>query len=74
MPKATESDANEAILPCPFCGGVAEYDNNKTSHYGFDVPGVECRNDGCGYVRNFAGSKEEAIKMWNRRAGNEQDS
>jgi Lar family restriction alleviation protein len=54
----------EIILPCPFCGSPASYDDHDTDHYGLDVPGVEC--DLCS-VRNFADSEEEAIEAWNKR-------
>ena len=66
------------LLPCPFCGSRAEYDDNKSGLYGFDVPGVECKGDGsfgrkC-QVRNFAWSKEDAIAMWNKRQNSELSS
>ena len=54
----------EEIKSCPFCGGIAEYDDNITEHYGLDSPGVACQ--GCG-VRNFCRTKEEAISSWNGR-------
>ena len=55
---------SEELKPCPFCGGDAECNENKSHHYGFDVPAVTCTN--CG-VRNFCSSKEEAVRDWNAR-------
>lgn len=50
-----------ALLPCPFCGAVAERAETKDYHF------VECSNeDGCGasVLMNTAEAAEDA---WNRR-------
>ena len=54
----------EALKHCPFSGGESKYDDFADAYYGMDVPGVECETCDC---RNFANSKEEAIKKWNSR-------
>lgn len=49
---------NKKLLPCPFCGGKAKYDNSNGYHY------VIC--DECG-ARNFGFYKEHAFEEWNSR-------
>lgn len=49
-----------ALLPCPFCGGEAEF-QPATAH---DNASIVCRNDCCDY---WAGTDEIAIAGWNRR-------
>ena len=46
------------LLPCPFCGGEAKYDNNEGYHY------IIC--DECG-ARNFGFTREQAFDEWNTR-------
>ena len=53
-----EESKNVELLPCPFCGGEAKYDNSD----GYDY--IIC--DECG-ARNFGFSKEHAFDEWNSR-------
>lgn len=62
---------DDDLKPCPFCGAAAEYDDHACDHYGLDQPGVEC--PACD-IRNFAPTKEEAIRRWNLRAAPVQES
>ena len=59
------SDMSQDLKTCPFCGGVAQYDDFRNELYGLDQPGVECAP--CN-VRNFAETKALAVAAWNRRA------
>ncbi len=60
------SNEQDKLKPCPFCGNTNVHfcDDYKILCYGLDSPGVECKT--CD-TRNFANSKEEAIKNWNTR-------
>ena len=60
-PKGGVSNSSD-LLSCPFCG--CEAHSFKWS----EVAGnVECMNPDC-HATITAGSKEEAIKLWNSRA------
>ena len=50
---------NNELLPCPFCGGEAKYDNSD----GYDY--IFC--DECG-ARTFGFSEEQAFDEWNSRS------
>lgn len=50
---------NKGLLPCPFCGGEAKYDNSEGNYY------ISC--DECG-ARTFGFNKEHAFNEWNKRA------
>ena len=60
------------LKPCPFCGGEAEavYAPNDINRWG-----VQCKSCGCTVeVEDWKGvedTRENVIKAWNRRAGNE---
>ena len=61
--KWLEQEAEEKLLPCPFCGSK---DINRTS-YGFNYSGymVACTNcNSC----SIANTRREAVERWNRRA------
>lgn len=56
---------NEKLLPCPFCGGSAEYRNDGMTGY------VQCQNciartDGV-YSWRDENWKEDAARKWNAR-------
>ena len=54
------------VKPCPFCGGAAEL---KSAIYGGDTFFVVCH--AC-EIRTFLfSSPATAVRVWNRRAGNE---
>ena len=56
----------EEVKPCPFCGGAAEL---KSAIYGGDTFFVVCH--AC-EIRTFLfASPAKALRVWNRRAGNE---
>lgn len=56
----------EEVKPCPFCGGAAEL---KSAIYGGDTFFVVCH--AC-EIRTFLfASPAKAVRVWNRRAGNE---
>lgn len=59
----------EELKPCPFCGSMAELMGN-----GRNIAWVQCSNHDecwCGMTSPVR-TNEEAIKIWNRRSGNEQ--
>ena len=52
----------EPLLPCPFCGGVADNRENEGEEYPYFVECIDC------YCRTAdCTSKTEAINDWNRR-------
>ena len=57
-----ELEAKEKLLPCPFCGGRAEY--NKTLVEGRTDGWVQCTNCGVHFITK---ERDEAIAAWNRR-------
>ena len=50
------------LLPCPFCGGVPEYDNSETARW------YQCDDCGARIGSSYSGTEERLRKMWNRRA------
>lgn len=60
------------MRPCPFCGGEAVLEEHYITRY-WSIFKVRCKDDEClGYhVGRSVGSKDEAIKMWNTRAGSD---
>lgn len=55
---------NNALKPCPFCGGQA----NVIEYLFHGLYGVKCQK--CkAETYQFYESEEEAIEAWNRRAG-----
>lgn len=56
----------DALLPCPFCGGEADV---KEDFFREGLWGVLCDTDYCeGSAFNPRTGKENAIKAWNTRA------
>lgn len=57
------------LLPCPFCGGEAEW-GGLTRAYDFDLA-IECTQCGINTGPILRGKAEEAkaARIWNRRAG-----
>ena len=57
---------SEELKPCPFCGGEAYTEGDKSKlQDGFGFWYVSCKNN-CG-VSGYFRTKEDAIKAWNRR-------
>lgn len=57
-------EGQHAIMPCPFCGGVARVDGTRPDmrHRGFWIVCAECCSAG-----TEAGTVNRAISQWNRR-------
>ena len=53
---------NDNLLPCPHCGGKAEY--------GYDLCIVQCLE--CGACTDYRDNSDEAVAVWNRRAATEE--
>ena len=53
----------EGLLPCPFCGGEAEFET-----YGGTACAVTCRKCRCGTPTVSLNDGERAVEAWNRRA------
>lgn len=62
-------DFDKDLLPCPFCGGKAEWEYapwDEDTKVGDDGSGwVECTQ--C-HVQIPYGYRDEAVERWNRRA------
>lgn len=54
----------DELLPCPFCGTT-----DHLGMYGMLAPHVECRNCGTHGPVPRDGNPEEAVDLWNSRAG-----
>lgn len=53
------------LKPCPFCGGKASYiESGKGAYW------IKCYR--CRVETEAYDCKEEALKVWNRRAGDEE--
>lgn len=52
----------EGLLPCPFCGGEAEFET-----YGGTACAVTCRKCRCGTSTVRLDDGERAVEAWNRR-------
>ena len=50
------------LLPCPFCGAKAAFEQCDEKRYY-----VYCTNENCNVNRFWAGSKDEASTKWNSR-------
>lgn len=58
------------LLPCPFCNGKAHiYKDEYIGTYR-----VQCQNTRCSCVPStwFCETKEGAVDLWNRRAGDDE--
>lgn len=64
------------LLPCPFCGGSAEYDSRhysgRTDHRNITICGhaVYCASVDCIGCPSFSityDTQDEAIQAWNKR-------
>ncbi len=61
------------LLPCPFCGGPAEYFTREgdTGYYlmaPYTEHVVKCRNDSCCInPESYSRDKDQAINDWNKR-------
>jgi len=56
---------SDEMMPCPFCGGVAE---TKLENNGVGCLWVICDNAGCGCEGPYKHSPTEAVEAWNLRA------
>ena len=54
---------SEGLLPCPHCGGEAEFET-----YGGTACAVTCRKCRCGTPTVRLNDGERAVEAWNRRA------
>lgn len=54
---------SDELLPCPFCGGEAEFET-----YGGTACAVTCRKCRCGTPTVSLNDGERAVEVWNRRA------
>ena len=54
------------LKPCPFCGCSA-----RINAWSFGRWTVTCRGSHCGIMTPMFIRKDEAVKAWNRRAGEE---
>ena len=63
-----ENQCDGNLLPCPFCGGKAEYERKGTARASMIIT---CENCGCsvesGDVYEFTDTK---FYTWNKRVGN----
>lgn len=64
------SDNDQALLPCPFCGGEAKLYRMQDDRTGADTDEWFARCDPCDLIHDAAWGKpaSEAIAAWNRRA------
>ena len=53
--------ATEKLLPCPFCGGKAEFRSGSST-----TPYIRCKE--CGGRTKSSYEKTKLIAAWNRRA------
>ena len=56
------------LLPCPFCGGVAEYIRDRDD--GGNFVAVQCTGCGCGSGKHYPladYAAPNAAREWNRR-------
>lgn len=60
-PEPAKAGADAALLPCPFCGGEAEFTYGGSVHYL-----VECQD--CEASTDMLHPEQAAIDAWNRRA------
>lgn len=59
---AENSAPADLLLPCPFCGGAAEYIDTDWAHH------IHCTNDACMAFIGISGrTKEQLFAAWNRR-------
>lgn len=60
----------DKLLPCPFCGGEAEYsmiDSSSVIPFGIINHFVTCKNHCLEGLYSRGNTKEEAIEAWNNR-------
>jgi Lar family restriction alleviation protein len=60
---------DEALLPCPFCGGSAKHYHRPDTTGWSNTDWVSCSDDDCGVSTALEETKAGAIAAWNRRAG-----
>lgn len=67
------TDTRDALLPCPFCGGVVEMHHPKGGAYN-DITYLLCDSCGavCSFRPNLKGSK--AMAAWNCRTPRPEDA
>ena len=67
------TDTRDALLPCPFCGGVVEMHHPKGGAYN-DITYLLCDSCGavCSFRPNLKGSK--AMAAWNCRTPRTEDA
>lgn len=62
----TEELKPTELLPCPFCGGKAIYEEIFLDrHYIFSKHVIDCEQ--CGVTTDDFGAKAEVVAAWNRR-------
>lgn len=61
----------EELKPCPFCGAVADISWTDQKHKFFECyeEQVQCSNEECEVKTALCKFKGEAVRKWNRRAG-----
>lgn len=58
------------LKPCPFCGGKARLVPYGDEHYFVSCTNIKC----CATAGRHMQNKDEAIKAWNRRDGEEKNA
>lgn len=61
------------LKPCPFCGGKATVQTRKDKEAGQTFYGCMCKNTGCCRIPALYMTQAQAIEVWNKRVGEQND-